>query len=149
MISYTIVARRPIIPKCAMFLALLTRPKDDSVRYRTRGPKWGQKHDKNSDYGVFDPAKPCPKYIIWFGVMPCLIDLSLCRHVRSFSKYPCRNDNDACHYTCESKNMVIFGIMGPAGDDSVRNHTQTPQSTTKHDVFMFTETLPTNECRQE
>ena len=58
------------------------------------------------------------------------------------------SDDRAAHHTCKSQNMVIFEIIIPAGDDSVRNHTQKYQSTTKHDVFMFTETIPTIECRQ-
>ena len=49
--------------------------------------------------------------------------------------------------TCRAKHGNL-GDYGTRNDDSVRNHTQKSKSTTKHDVFMFTETLPTNECRQ-
>ena len=69
-------------------------------------------------------------------------------HVRCAATWSFGSDDGVGHHTCKSQNMVIFGIIIPAGDDSVRNHTQKIQSTTKHDVFMFTETHPTIECRQ-
>ena len=46
------------------------------------------------------------------------------------------------------KNMAYFGIIGPTGHDSVRNHTQMVPNTTKTRDIHVTETLPTIECRQ-
>ena len=59
----------------------------------------------------------------------------------------CGTDDTVAHHTCKKKHGN-FGDYGIRSDDSVRNHTQKSQSTTKHDVFMSTEALPTNECRQ-
>jgi len=84
------------------------------------------------------------KGIFWIGVIVCPASVA----TYDVLQYTMRKQNIAAHHACKSKNMAIFEIMRPTIDDSVRNHTQTSQSTTKHDVFMFTETLPTNECRQ-
>ena len=56
MISYTIVPVGPIIPKYAMFLALLMRPRDDSVRYRTCRDRARRSNMDNMDWdhGVSD-----------------------------------------------------------------------------------------------
>ena len=63
------------------------------------------------------------------SILSMLDRRALCPHVR----YLTLSSHDRIS---NAKNMEYFGIIGPTGHDSVRNHTQMDPNTMKHEIFM-------------